>query len=207
MRDLIGQRFGRLVARKPTEKRSGTSVVWECDCDCGATAFVKSAHLCTGRIRSCGCLKKEYLEQNCMAAMQEMVGQRFGRLTVVAMGAQRPKGRILWECRCDCGNTILASKSALKNGTTKSCGCLHKEIMKAQGHKSVLDLTGQRFGRLTVIRPTEERIRKSVVWECRCDCGKTALVTSKNLKTGTTRSCGCLRKKDNETGMNEKDQL
>lgn len=195
MKDLTGQRFGRLIARQPTARRSGTSVVWECTCDCGATAFVKSQHLCAGRIRSCGCLKKEYTEQNSMSAAQEMVGQRFGRLTVIGMSAERQNGRILWECACDCGNTVLVSKSALKNGTTKSCGCLHKEIMKVKGHESALDLTGQRFGRLTVIRPTEERRRKAVVWECKCDCGNTAFVSSKNLKTGTTRSCGCLRKR------------
>ena len=194
MKDLTGQRFGRLVARQPTEKRSGTSVVWECICDCGATAFVKSQHLCNGRIRSCGCLRKDYLDQHSVNAMQEMVGQRFGRLTVIAMSQKRQNGRILWECRCDCGNTVLAPKSSLKNGTTQSCGCLHKEIMKAQGRESVLDLTGQRFGRLSVLRPTEERVRKSVVWECRCDCGNTAYVTSKNLKSGITKSCGCLRK-------------
>ena len=195
MKDLTGQRFGRLVARQPTEKRSGTSVVWECICDCGNTAFVKSQHLCNGRIRSCGCLKKDYFEQHSASAMQEMVGQRFGRLTVIAMRPQRQNGRILWECKCVCGNTVLAPKCSLKDGTTQSCGCLHKEIMKEQGRKSALDLTGQRFERLTAIRPTEERIRKSVVWECKCDCGKTVYVTSKNLKTGKTRSCGCLRKK------------
>lgn len=195
MKDLAGQRFGRLIARQPTAKRSGTSVVWECLCDCGNTAFVKSAHLCSGRIRSCGCLKEEYIKQNNLNAAKDMIGQRFGRLTVVAMSNERKTGHILWKCLCDCGNTVLAAKSDLKNGTTQSCGCLQKDTMKEQGHKSVLDLKGQRFGRLTVIQLTEERIRKSAVWECRCDCGNTAFVTSKNLKTGTTRSCGCLRKK------------
>lgn len=195
MRDLTGQRFGRLIARQPTTKRSGTSIVWECTCDCGATAFVKSAHLCTGQIRSCGCLKKEYFERNSMRAAEEMVGQRFGRLTVVAMSAERNHGRILWECRCDCGNTVVAEKYCLENGTKKSCGCLLKDHMKVQGRKSALDLTGQRFGRLTVMQPTEERKRQSVVWECKCDCGATAFVSCHNLKYGKTRSCGCLRKK------------
>lgn len=36
----------------------------------------------------------------------------------------------------------------------------------------MLNLSGQRFGRLVAIRPTEERWRTSVVWECRCDCGQ-----------------------------------
>lgn len=56
----------------------------------------------------------------------------------------------------------------------------------------MIDLTGQRFGRLTVIKYTCERVDRSVVWECRCDCGKLHKATSKNLRSGHTRSCGCL---------------
>ncbi|MGG5359371.1 hypothetical protein [Enterococcus sp. DIV0240a] len=56
-----------------------------------------------------------------------------------------------------------------------------------------LDLTNQRFGRLTVIKETAERRRKCVVWECKCDCGKTTHRTSVELKYHGIRSCGCLR--------------
>lgn len=54
------------------------------------------------------------------------------------------------------------------------------------------DLTGQIFGRLTVQHPTAFRRNGSVVWQCRCACGKFALVASKYLASGSTRSCGCL---------------
>lgn len=53
------------------------------------------------------------------------------------------------------------------------------------------DLTGMRIGKLTVISPTEERIRNAVVWCCRCDCGKEILVESRRLKPGVIYSCGC----------------
>lgn len=53
------------------------------------------------------------------------------------------------------------------------------------------DLTGLRIGRLTVLEPTEERIRSAVVWRCRCDCGKELLVESRRLKPGVVYSCGC----------------
>lgn len=57
----------------------------------------------------------------------------------------------------------------------------------------MVDLTGQRFGRLVAIRPTEERYRKTtVVWECRCDCGKIKRVPATLLRNGTVKSCGCL---------------
>lgn len=60
------------------------------------------------------------------------------------------------------------------------------------------DLTGQRFGRLTVLERSEDRISKAgnhaTCWECICDCGKTVVVRSGDLKSGKTRSCGCLQK-------------
>ena len=53
------------------------------------------------------------------------------------------------------------------------------------------DIAGQKFGRLTAVRATERRTNYSVVWECLCDCGKTALVPLKSLGR-STKSCGCL---------------
>lgn len=57
----------------------------------------------------------------------------------------------------------------------------------------MLNLTGQRFGRLTALRPTEERHKTSVVWECRCDCGNLCKVPSDWLRRCIKRSCGCLQ--------------
>jgi hypothetical protein len=59
--------------------------------------------------------------------------------------------------------------------------------------KPQFDLTGQKFGRLTVIRPTQTSKNKRRVWECRCLCGSTVFKTSKHLKYNKTDSCGCLR--------------
>ena len=61
---------------------------------------------------------------------------------------------------------------------------------------NVIDLTGKRFGRLVVIEPTKERKNESVVWRCRCDCGKYTNVITSNLTKGNTKSCGCLSIKD-----------
>lgn len=71
---------------------------------------------------------------------------------------------------------------------------------------NVIDLTGQRFGRLTVLRRGEdyidpvnyakpwERPRRRLQWVCRCDCGKEVLTQGASLKAGRTTSCGCARK-------------
>lgn len=53
------------------------------------------------------------------------------------------------------------------------------------------DLTGMRFGSLTVISPTNERNNNSVVWLCRCDCGKEVTASSKKLLENLKKSCGC----------------
>ena len=53
------------------------------------------------------------------------------------------------------------------------------------------DLTGLRIGKLTVLEPTDQRIRSAVVWRCRCDCGNEILVESRRLKPGVVYSCGC----------------
>lgn len=54
-----------------------------------------------------------------------------------------------------------------------------------------VDLTGQRFGRLTVIRESKERLNGGVTWLCRCDCGNEVIVRSNSLRRGRTLSCGC----------------
>ncbi len=53
-----------------------------------------------------------------------------------------------------------------------------------------LDLTGQRFGMLTVLRPAEN-IGNRTAWVCRCDCGKETVVKTYHLRCGHTKSCGC----------------
>ena len=171
IRDLTGQRFGMLTAVQPTEKRQGGAVIWECQCDCGKTAFVLANHLRDGRTRSCGCLKKG-----------NITGQRFGKLVAIRRTDERREGSIVWECLCDCGKTAFVPVARLQAGRTRSCGCLKKA-----------DIAGQRFGKLVAIRRTDERRGGSIVWECLCDCGKTAFVPVARLREGGAKSCGCLK--------------
>lgn len=57
-----------------------------------------------------------------------------------------------------------------------------------------IDMTGQRFGRLTVVKLLTPTGTKHHKWLCKCDCGNECVTTRDNLKRGTTKSCGCLRK-------------
>ena len=56
------------------------------------------------------------------------------------------------------------------------------------------DLTGKKFGRLTVIEKTDKRVSGCVVWRCVCDCGNECFIIGSNLTRGNTMSCGCLAK-------------
>ncbi len=118
---------------------------------------------------------------------RDLTGERFGKLTVIGPAEKEGSKRSYWRCKCDCGNETLAEYSSLINGHTKSCGC-------ARGRKSE-DISGMRFGRLVAIRPAPDEIQISKqMWECQCDCGNICLRTKRNLKSGKTKSCGCLRK-------------
>jgi hypothetical protein len=64
-----------------------------------------------------------------MAKLKDITGQRFDRLIVLKYtGEKYRNGITLWLCKCDCGNEVIVSKNALKQGLQKSCGCLKKEI-------------------------------------------------------------------------------
>lgn len=69
----------------------------------------------------------------------------------------------------------------------------------------ILDLTGQRFGRLVVIRDSGERTNSSdVIWECKCECGEISFVRLWDLKAGRAKSCGCLFKELSSKRMKTK---
>lgn len=58
----------------------------------------------------------------------------------------------------------------------------------------LINRTGQRFGRLTVIERAENSSSGRVQWLCRCECGSTTVVLGSNLKSGKQKSCGCLHR-------------
>ena len=114
---------------------------------------------------------------------------RFDRLVVQKRHEKRisKSGKYYWtwECLCDCGNTCIAVTAELTRGKVKSCGCYKKYQY---------DLTGQRFGRLTVVSNAGYRKYPSTsasVWNCKCDCGKEKVILGDSLRSGKTVSCGC----------------
>lgn len=69
-----------------------------------------------------------------MANRIDITGQRFGRLVAVRYD-HTDNNRAVWECRCDCGNTVYVSGKLLRSGHTKSCGCGKVECAKMLKYK------------------------------------------------------------------------
>ena len=114
-------------------------------------------------------------------------GYRWGSLLVESDTGERKSGYTIWKCICQCGNVISMDTRSIQRGTRKDCGC---ETKVKPGQR---DLTGQRFGLLTVLETREKRSAAgSVVWRCICDCGREIDVPAAQLTQGYRKSCGCL---------------
>lgn len=134
-------------------------------------------------------------------ARLDLTGRRFGRLTVTGENpspyiSPGGKPRRRWDCVCDCGKRVTVLQNALtrKDTPTQSCGC--SRLLSNQGGRFE-DLTGRRFGRLTVLQsaPLEkpEANGNKTGWRCRCDCGNEVIIPRRALVSEGRQSCGCVR--------------
>jgi hypothetical protein len=122
--DLSGRIFGKLLVLNKNEEWSKIygCTTYDCKCSCGNPIIkhIRHASLITGNINSCGCIAKE---------VENLVGQTFGQLTVLKFIKKRYSKNTsvnLWECKCSCGKTVIKTQNNLKNGNSRSCGCLKK---------------------------------------------------------------------------------
>ncbi|MCC8068809.1 MAG: hypothetical protein LIO71_03535 [Ruminococcus sp.] len=138
-KDLTGQKFGRLTAlgRAPRDFRGA---YWWCICDCLEHNIIQvsASHLTCGQTKSCGCLNKEIVSKIGQRTKKDIVGQKFGHLTVIKDSGLRAHNRgIIWTCQCDCGNIINVRGDQLKSGEYVSCGC-QKESFGEEKIKTIL---------------------------------------------------------------------
>jgi hypothetical protein len=157
------------------------------------------------------------------------LGDHFGRLTVAeSLGSKLMNGkrRSLWRCTCECGGEATTITASLRNGTTRSCGCLRgsAHFKRATNQNDEVlptkDLRGKVFGRLRVMKFDGYRRFKGGqnrpngasrgMWLCQCECGNTTIVETSSLTTGNAKSCGCLqrhRASEAKTGTIPKSRL
>lgn len=121
--------------------------------------------------------------------MEDLIGQKFSRLTVLAQF--RKNNHSYCHCRCDCGKEKDVRQDHLKSGKIESCGCLQKERAS-----EVPDITGQTFGSWTVLQHVpnpHSTTKRGAYWLCRCICGTERIVSGPDLRSGNSQSCGCTR--------------
>lgn len=182
--------FGQLRVREMIEESSDNSLC-QCVCSCGNEIVVSAADLLSGEVFSCGCVQDPPVSQT------KFIGQRWGRLTAVEhMGYDikewngRKEKRSIWLFRCDCGTEKPMYLNNVRYSNVRSCGCLALENVRKL---RTTDITGQQFGRLKAIRPTDQRTKNgSILWELSCRCGNLTYKTVNELKCGLVSSCGCL---------------
>ena len=124
-----------------------------------------------------------------MPALIDLMGQSFGRLTVIQRAANDKNGQARWLCRCECGGERCALPFSLRNGQITCCGCERRRGLSD-------DLAGRRFGQLTALRRVENGTgwaANRAMWLCQCDCGTEKPVTAKQLRSGAILHCGCVK--------------
>ena len=124
-----------------------------------------------------------------MENTKDLIGKKYGRLEVISFSSKK-RGVSYWVCKCDCGNEKIVHEWSMLYGKTSSCGCIKREMCK----NGTIDLTGERFGRLIVIKQAAQIKNKIILWDCMCDCGNQVVISRANLRSGMTKSCGCIHK-------------
>ncbi len=167
--NLIGKKFNKLLILSEIKKNN--ELYCECLCDCGNKKIIRKYEIKKGITKSCGCYN-------------DLTGSHFGMLTVIKDTKKRNShGRVIYLCRCECGNEKEISSASLHAGT-RSCGCLL--------HQDKYDnLIGKKFNKLKVIKEVEKTVQSQRQFLCKCDCGKEKVILGSNLIYGESTSCGC----------------
>ena len=184
---LPEQKFGRWTVLDDITLTHKGERKYLCLCECGTMRYVLERSLLYGGSKSCGCLQKE---SAAAAVSPDLTGQTFGELTVLRR-AENPKARgAVWVCQCSCGAEYEVQGTLLTNGRRTRCSSnVH------QKNYAFSDIAGQKFEMLTALYPLRDRKgSRSVMWRCRCDCGKEIDVAYNNLVYCNMKSCGCRKK-------------
>lgn len=118
------EKFNKLTVIEMIGVNEDGFSVASCRCDCGKVATIKVAELRSGHKRSCGCAS---WKERSAKGSKDIVGKKFGRLTVLNLaGADERKYRIC-NCVCDCGKQVTIRIAKMLSGEIQSCGCLQLE--------------------------------------------------------------------------------
>lgn len=124
-----------------------------------------------------------------MAKALDLVGKKYGKLTVISRAENNKNGNTMWLCDCDCGGEKVALGYDLTHGRTTTCGC----GSTGKPSHNRISLIGRKYGRLTVKSLNDDRSQNGILyWNCVCDCGKKVVMSGGNLKSKENPShSGC----------------
>ena len=117
----LGNKYGFLSPIELTKDKNNRTA-WLCKCDCGNTKIVRGSDLRKGKITSCGWDCPLRKKRN--GAFINEIGNKYGLLTVLYENGRTNAGKVIWHCKCDCGNECDVCGSDLRSGLQQSCGCL-----------------------------------------------------------------------------------
>ena len=180
-----GNIFVEEVERNSSNKRKAKFICPFCKKEYIATiATIKS-----GKQKGC---KECGLKRTREARRLDLTYQTFGYLTALYPLPERKHGNVVWHCKCKCGKETDVIATELKNGYIKSCGCYCSEITTK---RNTIDITGQKFGKLTAIRSTGvlDEASGCYLWEFKCDCGNIKIAPCSLVTSENTTSCGCAK--------------
>lgn len=135
------QKFGLLTAVEFHHYDENHKAHWLFKCECGNEKILPVNSVKWSGVRSCGCLAEKHIKN---LKTKDITNQQFNMLTAIRPTEMRDKaGAIIWECRCECGNTVLYSINALTKGKVHSCGCKYKATRKecVKARKDIKDNT------------------------------------------------------------------
>lgn len=132
--------------------------------------------------------------QNIFEKYSHLIGTKVNKWTVLRLEkmiiGKEGTSRLYAICKCECGTTKPVLIKNLVKNLSKDCGCGRK---KTVGENFSKDLTGQRFGKLTVVEALKKRSKTGhKLYRCLCDCGNEIILQTNQLTTHHTSSCGCL---------------
>lgn len=197
------KQFGKLFVECPVSvegmitKPDSTAAIWLTHCDCGNDYCVSMQwirkEIKKGLIPDCGCGARQ-------AQDDKYIGKTYNYLTVIErddtykQAGNFSNRNTYYKCRCKCGNYKTVRINGLIYGDVKSCGCLKEEQDQINLiPNSMIDIQGQRFGKLVALEPFHNPYDKKdeIWWHCNCDCGNRCDVRGASLRRGDTTSCGC----------------
>lgn len=188
---MIGEKFQSLTVIKLDDEyneqlrkernlglRSSAPIHYICQCDCGNILSVGKNSLKNRKISGCNKCSMTYLK--------DYIGKTINSWTINDIVIKNNK--YYFNCTCECGNVKNVNVYNIINNKSLNCGCGRIEYL----HSQKIDLTGKKFGKLTVIENTGEQKNGRDIYKCLCDCGTYCYIRSNSLTTNHTNSCGCI---------------